>query len=121
MTTPSLLTPDAATPTNLASVELTTAYAAVITAASNTAVKIGAAVICNITGGNINVTIGICPNAVTPGDTQAVVFDYPLAAGDSLPLWDYLGDQYLGEGDSVIAKASANNAVVFSATGVVFS
>lgn len=121
MATPSLLTPASATPTNLAAAELGTSYAAVITAATNTAVKIGAAVICNITGSAVNVTVGILPNGDSPADAYAVIYQYPLAAGDSFSLADFLSGQYLGAGDSVIAKASSGSSVVFSATGLVYT
>lgn len=121
MGTPNLIAPASVKPTNLAGDVLGSGYGAVITCGGGQAVKIGSAVICNNTGAAVNVSIAIVPNSETPSDALAVLFNYPLSAGDSFPLWDYLGDQWLAEGDSVCAKAGTAGAVVFSATGLVYT
>lgn len=121
MTTPSLLTPASATPTNLAAVQLGTGYAAVVTAGTNNAVKIGAASICNTDNVAVTVSIGILPNGDSPSDAYDVIHAYSLDAGDSLPLAPWLAGQYLAEGDSVIALASVAGVVNFNATGVTYA
>lgn len=121
MVTPNLLAPASVTPKNLAADVLSSSYAAVVTCPTGEAVKVGSAVICNITGAAVIVTIAIVPFGQTPNDDFAVLYQYPLSAGDSFPLWDYLGDQWLAEGDSVCAKCATPGAVVFTATGLVYT
>lgn len=121
MVTPNLLAPATVTPSNLAADVLASSYAAVITCPTGKAVKIGSAVICNTTAGAVVVTVAIVPSGQTPNDEFSVLYQYPLSAGDSFPLWDYLGDQWLAEGDSVCAKCATAGAVVFTATGLVYT
>lgn len=79
------------------------------------------AVACNTSGASVTLTVSIVPSGGAADGTHRVLSAMPIAAGDSLPLTDLLGEACLGTGDSIHAQASAATAIDLVITGVVAS
>jgi hypothetical protein len=86
-------------------------------ASSNTCIK--QAVICNTDTASVNVSVSVLQNGQATGTTEhRIISEYPLAAGDSLPLNDYLDNLYLGPGDFITVTASTANVVNVMLSGI---
>lgn len=121
MGTPNLITPSQARPDVLTPVVAGTGLAAAFTSPVDSAVKIETAVICNKSGSAITFTICLVPQGSAASTSNALIDNAPLAAGDSLPLNDYLSGTWLGEGDFIAISASAGNAAVLSMSGTTYT
>lgn len=97
----------------------TTNPTSVYTVPANSAVKITSCSVCNVTGAPVTVAISLLKVGDTADATHRVISNFPLAAGDSLSLTDYLGGAMLGEGESVSVTAGVANAIVMILTGSV--
>lgn len=121
MATPNMLAPASATPHALGSFEATTGLAAAYTCPANGATKIETAVATNISGGAITFEVAIVPSGDAASNNFAVLVAFPLAPNESIPLNDYLGGAWLGEGDFIAIKASAVTALVLVMTGTEYT
>lgn len=74
--------------------------------------------VCNVSGASVNVTVRVIPSGGSVDGSHTVISAYPLAAGDTLPLGDYLDGCCLGPGDAVHVQASAGGAVDVVLSGV---
>jgi hypothetical protein len=124
MTTPNMLNLTVMTPTVLVSTKISvTTDSAVYTVASGKAVKLSQATLSNISGSACTIGLSIVPSGGTIGDgTHKIIPDtYSLAAGDTLPLGDYIKDHLLGDGDKIACHAGTANAIDVVISGVVMS
>jgi len=78
-------------------------------------------VVCNSSGVPVTVTVGVVPSGGTPGAGHHVLHSFPLPAGVSFPLNDYLKGLWLGAGDSIEAFANLSSDVVLTISGTVFT
>lgn len=76
------------------------------------------ATVCNTTGGAVTVTVRVVPSGGSADGTHVILSGYSLAAGDTLPLSDYLEGCCLAPGDSIHAQAGTANAVDVVISGV---
>lgn len=113
-----LKTANSAIPKVLVAQQLTTAEVTYYTAATGKTTKLASAVFVNTTAGAINVWLSLVKTGGTAGDSNRVVHSTSLAAGARLDL-GALG--WLGPGDFVSAKASANTSIALVLTGVEFA
>lgn len=113
-----LKTANSAIPKVLVAQQLTTAEVTYYTAAAGKTTKLASAVLVNTTGGAINVWVSLVKTGGTAGDSNRVVHSTSIAGGARLDL-GALG--WLGPGDFVSAKASANTSVALVLTGVEFA
>lgn len=120
MATPNLISPSTAAPAVLCSEELPNSEASCLAATSTQAIKIATAVICNISGSAVTVSIGVVPSGDTAGSPRHVLHNVALPAGAALPLNDYLAGTWLGAGDFISGVCSAASSVVLTITGTVF-
>jgi hypothetical protein len=100
-----------------------TTDSAVYTVAAAHAVKLAQGTIANISGSACTVGLSLVPSGGTVGDgTHKVIPDtYSLAAGDTLPLKDFLQDHVLGDGDIIAIHAGTANALDVVISGYVMS
>lgn len=78
--------------------------------------------VCNTSSSSVNVSISVLRSGQATGTGQHhVISAYPLAAGDTLSLTDYLGECCLQPGDFITAQASVAAAVDIVLSGVVSS
>lgn len=117
--TANILKASALTPTLLASLQLAdtsahSVYAAPIGGAA--IVKHGT--LCNVTGAAVIVNVAVVPADSSYDGSHRVINSYSLAANDTLPLGDYLGNCHLGPGDAVYVAAGAANAIDVILTGL---
>ena len=97
----------------------TTAETTVYTVPTNGAVKLAQASLCNTSGGAVNVSVSLVLSGGTAGVGNRVLSAYPLAAGDTLPLADFLGGHMLGQGDFISVLASVATAVTIVVSAAV--
>lgn len=121
MAAPNLLVPVTAAPSVLLSAEIPAAETAMYTAGPSDAVKIATAMLCNISGVTVNVSVGIVPSGGSAAASHHVLHTYALVAGASLPLNDYLAGVWLGAGDFISGLTNAASSIVLTITGTVFS
>ncbi len=98
----------------LSATTATTVYT--VPAGSSAIVKHGVA--CNTGTASCNVTVSVVPSGGTADATHRVLSAFPLGAGDSLSLADYLGEANLGPGDFISAQASIAAVLDVILTGV---
>ena len=72
--------------------------------------KIGSGTVCNTSAASVNVTVAVVPSGSTDDGTHTVIYKYPLAAGDTLPLTPLAGFM-LGASDFVSVTASTANVI----------
>lgn len=96
-----------------------TSATSVVTVPANKTVKIAQGSVCNTSGASVNVTVSLLKSGDTADGTHAVISAYPLAAGDTLSLKDYLGGALLAENEAVSVTASVANVVDVVLTGAV--
>jgi hypothetical protein len=124
MATPNMLAVTQMVPTVLVSTKVAvTTDSAVYTVAASHAVKLAQGTITNISGAACTVGVSIVPSGATVGDgTHKVIPDtYSLAAGDTLPLGDFIKDHVLGDGDVIAIHAGTANALDVVLSGIVMS
>lgn len=93
----------------------------VYTVPANTYVKVSHGVLTNVSAAAVTVSVALVPSGGTADGTHRIVYQYSLAAGDSLSLADYLAGAMLGPGDFISVLASAASAVDVVITGAVSS
>lgn len=124
MATPNLLSLTTVTPTVLVATKVAvTTDSAVYTVAANHAVKLAQGTLSNISGSACTVGLSIVPSGATVGDgTHKVIPDtYSLAAGDTLPLGDFIKGHMLGDGDIIALHCGTANAIDVVISGVVMA
>lgn len=113
-----LLQANALNPKVLCSVQLAdTSAAAVYTAPGGGAAIIRHGTLCNVSGGSVTATVAIVPSGGTYDGSHRVLSTVPIAAGDTLPLRDFLAGACLGPGDAVYAQSSVGAALDVVLTG----
>lgn len=120
--TANLMAATSSTPQTLAVTQVSSANTETdaYTVPSASSLKIGTASLCNTTTGMITVSLSIVPEGGTAGTANRVLYQYPLAAGDTLSLNSYLAGALMGAGDFVSLNCSATG-VTLSMTGAVGS
>lgn len=107
------------TPRILASVQLgTTSDATVYTVSAATTCVVKSGSLTNTGGSAITVSLSVIPAGGAVDGTHKVLSGLSIAAGDTFPLKDYIGEMCLGPGDSVHVIASTANAINVLLTGV---
>ncbi len=100
-----------------------TTETAVYTVPANSAVKVASASIANVTGATVTVSVAVVGPGGTMGDgTHKVLYQYPLAAGDTISHKDVLSaldGAFLDAGAIIAVTASTANAVDVVLTGAV--
>jgi hypothetical protein len=99
----------------------TTSATSVYTVPASTTAKIGQGTICNTSGAIVNVTVALLKSGDTADGTHAVLSAYPLGAGETLKLKDYLGGHMLATGEAISVTAGTANAVDVVISGAVSS
>lgn len=102
-----------------ASAQLGTAYATYYTApaATNTYIRAGMLQLVNNTAAIVTgVYVHAVPSAGAAGDTNALVHNFSVPAGDSVPF--PVADIVLAPGDFISAKASATLSIVIHGSGI---
>jgi len=97
----------------------TTSATTVYAVPASTTVKIASGTVCNTSASTVNVTVALLKSGDTADGTHSVISVYPLAAGDTLPLRDYLGGAMLATGEAISVTASTANVVDVVLTGAV--
>lgn len=115
-----LLAATAMTPKVLLSGYVTTSDAAVYTCPGTSTVKIATAVLCNVTGSAVTVSVGVVASGGTAGASHHFLDSYSLAAHDAVDL-TYLKGAMLTDGDFIAAIAGTGSAVTCVLTGTVIS
>lgn len=118
---PNLLAVSEMTPQILTSVQLDEGDNTVYTAPIGGTAKIAQGVLCNVSDATVNVSVDVVPAGGLVDGSHTVISAFPLAAGDSLSLADYLAGAMLGPGDFISVNASAADAVNLLLTGVACS
>lgn len=99
-------------PKLLASIQLSaTTATTVYTVPAGGAAVVKQGTLCNTGGSAVTVSVAVVPSGGTADGTHRLISGYSLAAGDTLPLRDYLGDLCLGPGDFIAVTASTANVV----------
>jgi hypothetical protein len=83
----------------------TTAATAVYTVPASTAVKLATCTICNTSAASVLVTVSLLKSGDTADSSHRVMSAYPLAAGDTVSLREYLSGAMLQEGESISVQA----------------
>jgi hypothetical protein len=125
MTKPNLLGQGASPATTLTqellySSQLASGDNAVYTVASNKAVKIGTAALCNVSASAVTISVSVVPSGGTVDGTHKVVSAYSLAAGDTISHEDGLAalkGLMLSEGCVISVNAGTASAVDCVLTG----
>lgn len=97
-----------------------TSATTIYTVPASSAVKVASAVLCNVTGAAVTVTVSVVPSGQTVDATRAIISAYSLAAGDSTALSELVGAM-LDAGAFIAITASAGAAVNYLLTGAVSS
>lgn len=95
----------------------TTAPVVVYTVPGNTTTKVAQGTVCNTSAAVVNVSVALLKSGDSVDGTHQIVSLYPLAAGDTLALKDYLGGAMLGEGQSIAVTAGTANGIDVVITG----
>jgi len=99
----------------LASTSATSVY----TVPTGKTVKIATGTVCNTSGSAVTVSVSLLKSGDTVDGTHKVIHSYPLAAGDTLSLTEYLGGAMLGEGEAVNVQAGTGAVLDVVLTGAV--
>ena len=91
------------TPIRLAQANMTTNYLAIYTCPTDARTYMKDIIVCNGTAGAGNVYINIVPDTQAVGVSNALYFNYPLAAHTT---FQWKGTQILNEGDTIQVKSS---------------
>lgn len=106
----------------LASVQVSaTGDTTVYTAPAGKSVEVRHGTLCNVSGSAVTISLALIPFAGAADGTHRVVSNYPLAAGDTLPLRDYLNGAQLGPGDYVSINCATGAAVDVVLSGVEYA
>jgi hypothetical protein len=97
-----------------------TSATTVYTVPASSATKIASAVLCNVTGTAVTVTVAVVPSGQTLDGTRTIVSAYSLAAGDSTSLSELVGAM-LDAGALISITASVGTGINYLVTGVVSS
>lgn len=99
----------------------TTSATSVYAVPANKTVKIAHGTICNTSGSAVTVSLSLLKSGDTADGTHQIISAYSLAAGDTLPLKDYVGGAMLAENEAVSVTANTANVVDVVLTGAVSS
>lgn len=99
----------------------TTSATSVYTVPSGKTAKVAQGTVCNTSGSTVNVTVSLLKSGDTADSTHAVISGYPLAAGDTIALKDYIGGAMLAELEAISVTASTANVIDVVITGAVSS
>ena len=91
------------TPIRLAQASMTADYLAIYTCPTDARTYMKDIMVCNGTAGAGNVYINIVPDTQAVGASNAIYFNYPLAAHTT---FQWKGTQILNEGDTIQVKSS---------------
>jgi len=91
------------TPIRLAQASMTTNYLAIYTCPTDARTYMKDIIVCNGTAGAGTVNINIVPDTQTVGASNAIYFNYSLAAHTT---FQWKGTQILNEGDTIQVKSS---------------
>lgn len=120
MATPNVLALGSLTQALLVSQQIAgTSATTVYTVPANQAVKLSQGTVCNVSAAPVTVSLSLVPSGGTADGTHRVISGYSLAAGDTLPLGDYLAGHMLGPGDFISVTASAATAIDVIISGAV--
>lgn len=97
----------------------TAAATSVYTVPASKTAKIAQGSVCNTSAASVNVTVELLKSGDTADGTHRIISAYPLAAGDTLSLGDYLAGALLAEGEAISVTASVANAIDVVLTGAV--
>lgn len=97
----------------------TTSATTLYTVPSGKTVKITSGTICNASASSVNVSLSVLKSGDTVDGTHLVLSTYPLAAGDTLPLKDYLGGALLAEAEAISVTVSTGAVIDVVLTGAV--
>lgn len=92
----------------------------IYTVPASSAVKVATAVICNISGSAVTVSVSVVPSGGSVDGTHKVISGYSLAAGDSTKLSEIEGAM-LDTGAFISLNCSAGSAIDYCLTGAVSS
>lgn len=96
-----------------------TSPTAVYTVPTVKTVRVATGTVCNTSGSSVTVTVSVLKSGDTADGTHAIIYQYPLAAGDTLTLTPYLGGAMLGEGESIWITAGTGGVLDVVLTGAV--
>ena len=99
----------------------TTSATSVYTVPASTTAKITQGTLCNTSGAIVNVTVALLKSGDTADGTHTVISAYPLAAGETLALKDYLAGHMLATGEAISVTASTANVIDVVISGAVSS
>jgi hypothetical protein len=99
----------------------TTSATSVYTVPASTTVKIAQGTICNTSAAIVNITVALLKAGDTADGTHAVLSAYPLGAGETLKLKDYLGGHMLATGEAISVTVGTANAIDVVISGAVSS
>lgn len=99
----------------------TTSETAVYTVPSNTTIKIASASLCNTSGSSVTVNISVVPSGGTADTTHRIISAFPLAAGDTASLKEYVEGVMMGPGDFISVAVGTASTVDVVITGTVVS
>ena len=99
----------------------TTSATTLYTVPASTTAKVATMSLCNTSGSAVTVTVHILQSGQTADGTHSVVSGYPLGAGDTLSLRDYIGGAMLATGEAIAVTAGTANVLDVVITGAVSS
>lgn len=82
-------------------------------------VKVASGTICNTSASPVNVSLSVLKVGDSVDGTHLVLATYPLAAGDTLPLKDYLGGLMLATGEAISITVSTGAVIDVVLSGTV--
>lgn len=97
-----------------------TSASTVYTVPAASLVKLVTAVLCNVSGSAVTVSVSIVPAGGTAGSSNRIVSGYSLAAGESIVLNEVAGG-LLDAGAFVSVQCSAGSSVNYLLTGLLAS
>src|SRR4029077_7428246 len=95
----------------LCATQVAAAETTVYTVPANSHVKIAHGVITNVSGSTVNVSVSVVPSGGSASTANRIISVFPLTAGNSLSMKDYLVGAMLGPGDFISVLPSAATAI----------
>lgn len=105
----------------LCSLQVGTGEQTVYTVPPNSTVRVSHGTLCNTSGATVTVSLSLLPSGATVDATHRVISVYPLAAGDTVSLRDYLDGHMMAPGDFISVNASAAGTIDVILSGTVSS
>lgn len=103
------------TPTRLGQAQAGVAYAALYTVPVGRSAIIKEIVVCNTTGGQVNLDVSLVASGGTAGIANAVIYSHPIDPYSTV-MWTF--SQVLAAGGFVSIRAGAAGALTVTASGV---